>query len=228
VARPARSSPRPTRPARWPDRARLAPIGAAAEIRSRDTVFVVVAPRHHHHFDFADYLRVEEDSGIKHEFADGQVWAMSGGSPGHARIIANVSTLLNIALGARRSDVFSSELRIRVLAVNRATYPDVSVICDHVELDPEDPKGHTALNPTLLVEVLSPSTAEYDQGEKLAYYKQIPSLQEIMLVHHDARRVVVWRRTGESWSSSEHTDAVELRSLECKLAISDIYRERLA
>jgi hypothetical protein len=82
VARPARSSPRPTRPARWPDRARLAPIGAAAEIRSRDTVFVVVAPRHHHHFDFADYLRVEEDSGIKHEFADGQVWAMSGARPG--------------------------------------------------------------------------------------------------------------------------------------------------
>ncbi len=197
-------------------------------MRSRDTVFVVVAPRHHHLFDFVDYLRVEEDSGIKHEFADGQVWAMSGGSPDHARIIANVSTLLNNALGARRCDVFSSELRIRVRAVNRATYPDVSVICGHMELDPEDPKGHTALNPTLLIEVLSPSTAEYDQGEKLAYYKQIPWLQEIMLVHHDTRRVVVWRRTGESWSSSEHTDVVELGSIDCKLPVTDIYRERLA
>ncbi len=153
---------------------------------------------------------------------------MSGGSPEHARIIANVSTLLNNALGARRCDVFSSELRIRIRSANRATYPDASVICDRVELDPEDPRGHTALNPTVLVEVLSPSTAGYDQGEKLDYYKQIPSLQEVMLVHHDARRVVVWKRTGESWSSFEFTDIVELRSIDCKLAVAEIYRERLA
>lgn len=97
----------------------------------------MVAPPHHH-FDFEDYLRVEDDSDIKHEFDDGQVWAMAGGSPEHARIIANVSTLLNIAMGDRRCEVFSSELRIRVLSVNRATYPDVSVICDRVELDPAD------------------------------------------------------------------------------------------
>jgi Uma2 family endonuclease len=187
----------------------------------------VVAPRHHH-FDFADYLRVEDDSGIKHEFADGLVWAMAGGSPEHARMIANVSTLLSNALGDRRCDVFSTELRIRVRAVNRATYPDVSVICDRVELDPEDPRGHTALNPTVLVEVLSPTTAEYDQSEKLDYYKQIPSLQEVMLVHHDARRVVVWRRTGAGWSSSAHTDVAELRSIGCKLSVADIYRDRLA
>lgn len=186
----------------------------------------VVAPRYHH-FDFGDYLRIEDDSDIKHEFVDGQVWAMAGGTPEHARIIANISTLLNIALGDRRCDVFSSELRIRVRAVNRATYPDVSVICDRVELDPEDPKGHTALNPTVLVEVLSPSTAEYDQGEKLDYYKQIPSLQEIMLVHHDARRAVVWTRTGGSWSSCDHTEVVELGSIGCRLAVAEIYRGRL-
>jgi Uma2 family endonuclease len=162
------------------------------------------------------------------QFADGQVWAMSGGSPEHARIIANVSTLLSIALGARRCAVFSSELRIRVRSVNRATYPDVSVICDRIDLDPEDPRGHTALNPTVLIEVLSPSTAEYDQREKLDYYKQIPSLQEVMLVHHDARRVVVWRRTGSSWSSFDLTDVVELRSIDCKLAVADIYRDQLA
>jgi Uma2 family endonuclease len=102
------------------------------------------------------------------------------------------------------------------------------VICDRVELEPADPKGHTALNPTVLVEVLSPSTAEYDQGEKLDYYKQIPSLQEVMLVHHDARRVVVWRRTGGSWSSFELTDVVELRSIDCKLAVAEVYRDQLA
>ena len=189
-------------------------------------VVLVVAPRHHH-FDFDDYLRIEDDSEIKHEFVDGRVWAMAGGTPEHARIIANISTLLNVAMGDRRCDVFSSGLRIRIRSVNRATYPDVSVICDRVELDPEDLKGHTALNPTVLVEVLSPSTAEYDQGEKLDYYKQIPSLQEVMLVHHDTRRVVVWRRTGSSWSSFESTDLVELRSVDCKLTVAEIYRERL-
>jgi len=201
---------------------------SAVRDATRGTVALVVAPRHHHYFDFADYLRVEDDSDIKHEFADGQVWAMSGGSPEHARIIANVAMLLNMALGSRRCAVFSSELRIRVRSANRATYPDASVICDRVELDPEDPRGHTALNPTLLVEVLSPSTAAYDQGEKLDYCKQIPSLQEVMLVHHDARLVVVWRRTGGSWISFELTEVVELRSIDCKLPVADIYRDQLA
>ena len=186
----------------------------------------MVAPWHHH-FDFADYLRVEEDSDIKHEFADGLVWAMAGGTPEHARIIANVSALLHNALGPRPCDVFSSDLRIRVRAVNRATYPDASVICGRVEFDPEDPRGHTALNPTVLVEVLSPSTAEYDQGEKLDYYKQIPSLQEVMLVHHDARRVVVWRHEGAGWRSSESAESAELRSIGTRLALADIYRDRL-
>jgi len=155
---------------------------------------------------------------------------VAGGSIEHAAVCANVTTLLGVGVGTRRCQVYSSDLRIRVKPTGLATYPDLSVVCDHVELDPEDKQGHTAINPTVLVEVLSPTTEVYDCGEKLEHHKQIASLQEAMLVHHDARRVVVWRRSGSSWTSTGYADdaLVELRSIDCKLGISQIYRDPLA
>jgi Uma2 family endonuclease len=188
---------------------------------------VVVAPAHHR-FTFDDYLRVEEDSIIRHEFLDGRIWAMAGGTPEHARICANVIALLNVALGARRCSVFTTDLRIRVSATGLATYPDVSVICGHLELDPTDPKRHTALNPKLLVEVLSPSTEDYDRGEKLEHYQQIASLEEVLLVDHGERKIVVWRRTGSRWTSTEHTDGVIVLAIGCELSISAVYRDPMA
>jgi Uma2 family endonuclease len=181
---------------------------------------------------FDDYLRVEEDSVIRHEFLDGRIWAMAGGTPAHARMCANVITLLGIGLAARRCSVYTTDLRIRVRATGLATYPDVSVICGHVELDPDDPKRHTALNPNLLVEVLSPSTEEYDRSEKLEHYKQIQkeieSLQEVVLVSHDEPRISVWRRTGSRWSVTEHVDGVISLAIGCDLPIAAIYRDPMA
>jgi Uma2 family endonuclease len=182
----------------------------------------------HHRFTFDDYLRVEEDSVIRHEFLDGRIWAMAGGTPAHARMCANVITQLNLGLSSRRCSVYITDLRIRVRATGLATYPDVSVICGHVDLDPDDPKRHTAVNPSLLVEVLSPSTEEYDRGEKLEHYKQIESLQEVVLVHHDERKVVVWRRTGARWSATEHADGALALALGCELSVAAIYRDPLA
>src|SRR5213078_656746 len=191
------------------------------------TASVVVGPAHHR-FTFDDYLRVEEDSVIRHEFLDGRIWAMAGGTPEHARICANVIALLNLALGARRCSVFTTDLRIRVRATGLATYPDASVICGHVELDPTDPKRHTALNPKLLVEVLSPSTEDYDRGEKLEHYQQIESLEEVMLVHHSEHKIVVWRRTGGRWTSTEHTDGTFLLAIGCELSVPAVYRDPMA
>ena len=179
----------------------------------------------HHRFTFDDYLRVEEDSSIRHEFLDGRVWAMAGGTPEHARICANVIALLNLALGSRRCSVYTTDLRIRVLATGLATYPDVSVICGQPELDPADPKRHTALNPKLLVEVLSPSTEDYDRGEKLDNYRQIASLDEVVLVHHGERKLVVWRRTGTGWSATEYVDGVIPLTIGCELSIAAVYRD---
>jgi Uma2 family endonuclease len=187
----------------------------------------VVAPAHHR-FTFDDYLRVEEDSVIRHEFLNGRIWAMAGGTPEHARICANVIALLNVALRDRRCSVYTTDLRIRVRATGLATYPDVSVICGHLDLDPEDPKRHTAVNPSLLVEVLSPSTEDYDRGEKLEHYKQIPSLEEVLLVHHDERKITAWRRTGSRWTSTERAEGAIPLAIGVELALADVYRDPLA
>jgi Uma2 family endonuclease len=182
-------------------------------------------------FSFEDYVELEAMSDVKHEFLDGEVWAMAGGSPEHAAVAANLVRLLGQAMLDRRCRVFSSDLRIRVAATGLATYPDASVICERVELDPEDRKGHTALNPTFLVEVLSPRTEAYDRGEKLANYQLIPSLREVMLVAHDDRRVDLWRRTQNGWTqvTLRAEDSVELESLPgVRMTIDEIYFDPLA
>jgi Uma2 family endonuclease len=181
------------------------------------------------HFTFAAYLQLEDTSNVRHEFLAGQVWAMAGGSPSHARIAVNVSTLLSTQLRDRACTVFGSDLRIRVKSTGLATYPDVTVVCGSLELDPEDPKGHTVINPRLVVEVLSPSTEVYDRGEKLGHYKDVPSLEEIVLVAHDERRLEVWRREDDRWSLEvTHGHGVAtLRSMGCTLAIDDVYRDPL-
>ncbi len=181
-------------------------------------------------YSFRDYLLLERESTVRHEFLHGEVWAMAGGSPDHSAVAVKVVTMLSVALAGRRCRVFNTDLRIRVEATGLVTYPDASVICQKIELDPEDDKGHTAVNPTVLVEVLSPSTATYDRGEKLSHYHQIPSLREVMLVAHDERRVDLWRRTERGWTQLVFHDgtAVELESLGCMLPVAEIYFDPLA
>jgi Uma2 family endonuclease len=184
--------------------------------------------RQHHSFD--EYIELEEVSRVKHEFLDGQVWAMAGGSPDHTAIAINIATLLNNALRGRPCRVFGSDLRIRVQETGLGTYPDVTVVCGALELDPEDKRQHTVVNPTLIVEVLSPSTEAYDRGEKLAHYRRIPSLQEILLVGHEERRVDVWRRSPSGWKhvSVGEGEVVRLEHLQCDLPLVEIYRDPLA
>ena len=182
-------------------------------------------------FTFDEYLVLEEIAEVKHEFLDGEVWAMAGGSPEHAAIIGNVTTLLNVQLRGQRCRVHSTELRIRVKATGLGTYPDVTVICGRLERDPDDRTGHTAINPRVLVEVLSPSTEGYDRGEKLAHYQAIPGLAEIVLVAHDRNEVEVLRREGDgSWSRhlAGEGQTARLTSIACDLAVDEVYRDPLA
>lgn len=184
----------------------------------------------HHWLTFDDYLSIEDESDVRHEFVQGQVLAMAGGTPAHARIIANISSLLKVVLEGKPCAVFSSDLRLRV-ANDRAAYPDVTVICGRVELDPEDRKGHTVLNPRLLVEVLSPKTEDYDRGDKLGKYKQIPSLQEVAFVAHDRNEIEVVRRESDgSWSRHVFRagEFVKFASLTCEIAVADVYRDPLS
>ncbi len=184
----------------------------------------------HHRFTFAEYVELEDYSSVRHEYLAGLVFAMAGGTPDHAGITANIARLLGNALQNRPCRVFSPDLRVRVAATGLGSYADVTVVCGKLELDPEDPKGHTVLNPQVLVEVLSPSTEDYDRGEKLGHYKQIPSLQEVMFVSHDRREVEIVRREADgSWSRTiaNGTQTASLRTVQCELPLDDIYRDPL-
>ncbi|HEY7374368.1 MAG TPA: Uma2 family endonuclease [Polyangia bacterium] len=153
----------------------------------------------HHRYSFQEYLAVEEVSTVKHEYLDGEIYAMAGGSVLHAALSAAVLAALHDQLD-RRCRVFSSDLRVRVGATGLASYPDVTVVCGGVETEPEN--ADTVVNPTLVVEVLSPSTTDYDLGEKFEHYQQIPSLAAVLYVWQDRRQIEVREKAGGAWRTS--------------------------
>ena len=149
---------------------------------------------------------------------------MAGGTPEHAALAVAVSAALFDQLSGGDCRVFSSDLRVRVRATGLATYPDVTVVCGALETDPEN--ASTVTNPTVILEVLSPSTESYDRGEKLEHYRQIDSLREYVLVAHDRRRIEVWRRSAEGqWTRLvSEGGTVELASIGCRLEVEGLYR----
>ena len=181
-------------------------------------------------YSFDEYVDLDAESRIKHEFLDGFVWAKAGGSPERAAVTAAISAALTTQLRGRPCRVFSSDLRVRVRATGLATYPDVTVVCGKLELDPTDRKAQTVMNPRVVVEVLSPSTEVYDRGEKLAHYKRIESLQDIVLVAHDQHQIEVWHREGEVWSLglAHAGGASKLTSIDCTLVLGEVYANPLA
>ena len=171
-----------------------------------------------------EYLALEAVSNVKHEYLDGQIYAMAGGSPEHAALQVAVPSLLFPALRQGPWRAHGSDLRVRVLATGLATYPDVTILCGPREIDPEDP--HSVTNPTLLVEVLSPSTEEYDRGEKFAHYKRIPALRQYVLVSQSERRVEVWTREADgSWTGvvSNDGDVAHLGSVGARLDVRELF-----
>lgn len=175
---------------------------------------------------YAEYLQLEQETGLRHQWVDGEVFAMTGGSPEHARLQASLTKVIGVALEGRPCAVYSADLRIRSRATNIATYADVSVICGDLETDPDDPNAAT--NPVLVVEVLSPSTEAYDRGQKAAHYRSIPSLQEYVLVAQDAPRIEVFRRAeGGRWEFEEAQagQSLPLASLGCALRVDEVFAD---
>jgi Uma2 family endonuclease len=151
---------------------------------------------------YAQYLEFERTSELRHEFIDGEILAMSGGTPLHAFLIARVLTALGNQLGTGPCRTYSSDLRIRVPETGRATYADVTVICGEVETHPEDPDAAT--NPTVIVEVLSPTTERDDRGEKFAQYRHLLSLRDYVLVSQERQRIEHYARgDGGRWTFIE-------------------------
>jgi Uma2 family endonuclease len=183
----------------------------------------MVGPAHAVHYAWQEYLALEATSNVKHEYLDGQIYAMAGGTPAHAALQLAVPSLLFPQLRIGSCRAHGADLRVRVLATGLATYPDVTIVCGPREVDPEDKNSVT--NPTLLVEVLSPSTAEYDRGEKFAHYKRIPSLRQYVLVSPDEPGVEVWTREGDAWTRAVSLpgDVAELASIGARLDVRELF-----
>ena len=175
----------------------------------------------------ADYLRLEATATQRHEYRDGQVIAMAGGSPTHSLIIANVIRELGNKLEGKPCRVYDSNLRVRIPRTPLYTYPDASVICGQAIFDADDTSQTTATNPRLIVEVLSSSTAADDRGDKFQRYLSLESLQEYVLVSQDRARVETFTRLDDgTWRFAYMTDLakqVKLSSVDVEASMSKIY-----
>ncbi|WP_437654874.1 Uma2 family endonuclease [Sorangium sp. So ce1182] len=184
----------------------------------------MVAPAHRIHYTYAEYLALEASSNVKHEYLDGQIYAMAGGTPEHAAIAAAVIGLLFPELRRGRCRAYDADLRVRVPSTGLATYPDVTVVRGPLERDAED--GQAVTNPTLIVEVLSRSTEEYDRGDKLDHYKNLTSLRQYVLVSHRERSVEVWTRGVDgvfTSSVAREGDVALLVSIGAQLDVRELY-----
>ncbi len=183
----------------------------------------MVSPAPRHRYTLEDYLGVEEMSRVKHEFLDGEIVAMAGGTPEHAALSAAVIVILGQKLRAPCRP-YSSNLRLHIPASRVYTYPDAAVVCGEPARASMSPTHVT--NPTVIVEVLSPSTEDYDRGEKREQYQTLESLREYVLVAVDRRRIEVYARSvaGE-WSHRAHDAGsdVELPSVDCVFGVNDLY-----
>jgi len=146
------------------------------------------------HYSIADYLAREQNALDKHEFRDGEILLMAGGTADHSLVTLNVGGELRNILKGKPCHVYDSNLRVRIPRTILYTYPDVIVICGPRVFDPNDSTGETVTNPKLIVEVLSPSTEAYDRGEKFARYRLLDSLEEYVLVSLSTPRVETFYR----------------------------------
>lgn len=177
---------------------------------------------------YAQYLATEEVGALKHEYLHGEVFAMAGGSPDHAALAMSVGAALLDGLRGKPCRVFSSDLRVRVMESDLSTYPDVTVVCEHLQYAPDDTMA--IVNPLLIVEVLSPATEAWDRGEKFSHYRRLSSLREYLLVAQDTPRLELFRRSDAGhWELHDARSgaALELTSVGITLHVDDIYRNPL-
>jgi len=173
-----------------------------------------------------EYLEIERKAEFKSEFYRGEMFAMSGGSRKHSRLPFQLTTLIGTHVLTRGCEGYTADMRVLVEESGLYTYPDLSVVCGPPKF--ADTHMDTLVNPTLLVEVLSPSTEEYDRGTKVKLYRAIPSLRECLLISQDAPEVELYRREMDDvWKiivAKGPNASVELKSIDYTLRLWDLYR----
>jgi Uma2 family endonuclease len=182
-----------------------------------------------HHYSLEEYLRLERDASDKHEYRDGEILAMAGGTPNHSLIAANVIGEARQKLKGKPCRIYESNLRVRIPRKTLYTYPDASIICGAPQYDPQDRGEQTVLNPRVIIEVLSPTTEAYDRGEKFDRYRELESLKEYVLISQSVPRIETFiRYDGGSWlfhSWSGLDVSVILRSVEVKIPLAEVYAD---
>jgi Uma2 family endonuclease len=176
------------------------------------------------HVTATAYFALDEASETRHELVEGEVYAMAGGSPNHARLSSRIGQIVGPQVRGRSCDTYSSDLRV-ALTYDTYAYPDHTVVCGPPELHPEN--RHTVVNPRVVFEVLSPETEDYDRGRKSTLYRRIPSLQSVVLIAQDKPEVETYERQPDgSWVWRIYSGAeqvVPLPSVDAKLPLTELY-----
>jgi Uma2 family endonuclease len=185
---------------------------------------MVALKEHFPHFSPAEYLAWEEQQEFRHEYVDGQIYAMTGGTLNHSAIAGNFYNILKNHLRGSGCKVFNSDAKLQILESNSYLYPDVSVTCD----DRDRRATKFISHPCLIVEVLSPSTEAYDRGDKFSLYRRSTTLQDYVLVSTTTMRVDLYQRNERSrWEilSYDAGDEIELSSLNLSVPVAQIYED---
>lgn len=178
---------------------------------------------------YAEYVAREQASELRHEFIDGEIFAMAGGTPEHAALIAAVTGVLFGQLRGGPCRAFVTEVRTRIRADAKGpdvgVYPDIAIVCGSVVRDSEDPIS--IVNPTVIIEVLSNSTEAYDRHGKFDHYRRLDSLREYVLVSQHEPRIEAFAKADDGWSSGVAVGPagrVELASVNARLDVDEVFR----
>ena len=175
----------------------------------------------------AEYLSLESKSEVRHEYRDGEIIEMTGGTPNHNDIAGNFYAFLKLALRGKGYKVYMTDLRLWIPQFNVFTYPDVMVTKGQPIL--LDDRNDTVTNPSLIIEVLSKSTKNYDRGDKFDYYRSLPTFSEYILVDQYRYNVQQYAKANDGrWWLNEYQaleDSFTLISLDLKIKLQDIYEE---
>lgn len=172
-----------------------------------------------------EYLQFERESVQKHEFYNGEVFSMAGAGRRHNKIFSNIFTAVGISLKGKSCQPYGSDMRIHIPENSLFTYPDISIICGDILLSDED--QDTAIQPIVLIEILSPSTKDYDRGGKFKLYRDIPTLKEFILIDSESINVEAFRINANThWELEEYktiSETLRIPSVEIAIPLSEIY-----
>lgn len=175
-----------------------------------------------------EYLALEAHSEIRHEFVNGEIFDMAGGTAAHNRITLNLVVALQNDFGRTKKpcEVYATDMRLRIRRANAITYPDIMVVCGKIDYDPG--RQDLLTNPIVIFEVLSDSTAAYDHSQKFALYRKLPTLQEYVLVDQQRAFVERFRKTESGlWVYEGYesiADTLPLSAVDTEIPLTEIYR----